>query len=145
MAGNPRAACINAHSHPDPNSPAPTVHSPLCHARRNPNPTVAPLLLPLRRCRIWPSRRALLATGHHIRRCTSSTLVDSTPLPHTSSSRRRAPRRVIAFALHLVQAHMHLMVIAGSRFVNNDLHHCGFVPDDKDDNVEADGDSGPNT
>jgi hypothetical protein len=42
------------------------------------------------------------------------------------------------------------MVMPGSRSINDDLHHCGFITDDEYDNVEADGDgigngdSGPN-
>jgi hypothetical protein len=37
--------------------------------------------------------------------------------------------------------------MAGSGSINNDLRHCGFIPNDKDDNAEAngDGDGGPNT
>jgi hypothetical protein len=53
----------------------------------------------------------------------------------------------MARAAHLIGssvAHpMHLMV--DSRFINDDLRHCGFVPDDEDDTAQADGDGGPNT
>jgi hypothetical protein len=44
------------------------------------------------------------------------------------------------------RAHAPRQVMAGSSSINNDLRHYGFVPDDKDDNAEAndDGDGGPN-
>jgi hypothetical protein len=35
--------------------------------------------------------------------------------------------------------------LAGSGSINDDLHHCGFVPDDEDDAAQADGDGNPNT
>jgi hypothetical protein len=40
---------------------------------------------------------------------------------------------------------MHLMASSGS--INDDLHHCSFVPDDEDDAAQADGDGDgdPNT
>jgi hypothetical protein len=39
------------------------------------------------------------------------------------------------------------MVMAGSGSINDDLRHCGFVPDDEDHTTQADGDGdgGPDT
>jgi hypothetical protein len=134
--------------HPNPTSPAPALHShsPPRHARRNPNPTIAPL--PLRCCWIWPSRHALLTASHRTGRRTSSSLANLAPLPCTLSSRHRAPRRVIASSTpHPTHAHLHLVVMASSGSINDNLHHCGFVLDDENDNAKADGNGngGPNT
>jgi hypothetical protein len=104
------------------------------------------LPLPLRHYRICPSCSALPAAD----RRTRCTFVASSALDHIDTTRRTTsapPPYRMARAAHLIGssvAHpMHLMV--DSRFINDDLCHCGFVPDDEDDTAQADGDGGPNT